>query len=245
MTRKYTCPSIALWRHAVHTFVSVVHATVSGVGLHAALLSNDTAVVTRAQRVWDAILRVLESALFAEAVPPAELSREERDADAALDVELVHLMRDALLKPPAGGGTTGPYGEKIYDLLRRSSVNQLSAPIPASTSLPEMLSAAAGKADGSVGDSGGGGALRAPPGARQTSGTGTPNTTSSSVGSDLARESFITLLNASLQELDASAAADTSTSINALLYSCEDVLQRWVSIDARTRVGGISKHIAA
>ena len=50
--------------------------------------------------------------------PPTELSKEEREADAALDVELVHVIRDALLKN-ADGMLDEPHTSKLYKLLRR------------------------------------------------------------------------------------------------------------------------------
>eukprot|EP00040_Diaphanoeca_grandis_P018250 m.95863 g.95863 ORF g.95863 m.95863 type:complete len:1511 (+) comp26850_c1_seq1:214-4746(+) len=172
MTRKYDCPSTLLWRRAVGTFVSVVHTSVSGTSLHASLKSPDAAIAERTQALWQKIVQVLESALFTDVPPPAELSSDEREADAALDVELVHVIRDALLKADEALDTT--YTSKLYMLLRRGSV------------------VASQSTDASLG-------MR---------------------GQDLARESFQTLLNASLT---------SSNSSLALINSCEDVLQRCIS----------------
>jgi hypothetical protein len=69
MIKKYSCPAPALWRRAVLTFVSIVHAAVSGATLHSSLSSSDAAVVTRTEAVWDAIIRTLEDALFSYVVP--------------------------------------------------------------------------------------------------------------------------------------------------------------------------------
>jgi hypothetical protein len=127
MVLKYKCPAPTLWRRAVLTFVSVVHAVVSGARLHATVADPDEAVRERTTRVWDTIIHVLEDALFSVVPAPAELSAEERSSDAALDVELVHLVRDALLKPPGGVAAPPgfePYNAKLYALLSRATAHQ-------------------------------------------------------------------------------------------------------------------------
>lgn len=191
MTRKYNCPATSLWRRSVNTFVSVVHTTVSGASLHASLTSADAQVAAIGDDLWRKIIEVLESALFTDVPAPVELSAKERQADAALDIELVHVIRDALLKSTDSGNK---YASNLYAMLRRASVAQ-------------------------TGDAG-------------------TNTTQRS--QDLARESFKTLLSASLQSQDAegNAAGDAESSVGALIDSCEDVLRRFVLDDATAAAAG-------
>jgi hypothetical protein len=131
MSRKYLCPLLSLWRRGVHTFVSIVTAAVRGGELHASLASTDPAAASIAKALCGHIVAVLDSALFSEVQQPAELSAEEREADAALDVELVHLIRDVLLPAGAaesssGGESSVPqteYTESLYGLLQRGTMN--------------------------------------------------------------------------------------------------------------------------
>lgn len=96
MTRKYGCPMLSLWRRGVHTFmsvfVSVVTAAVRGGNLNMMLASGDNTVSIPAKALCGQNVAVLDAALFTEVQPPAELSAEERESDAGLDVELVHLV---------------------------------------------------------------------------------------------------------------------------------------------------------
>jgi hypothetical protein len=191
MTRKYNCPATSLWRRSVNTFVSVVHTTVSGASLHASLTSADAQVVAIGDDLWRKIIEVLELALFTDVPAPVELSAKERQADAALDIELVHVIRDALLKNTDSGNK---YASNLYAMLRRASVAQ----------------------------------------------TGDAGTSTTQRSQDLARESFKTLLSASLQSQDAegNAAGDAESSVGALIDSCEDVLRRFVLDDATAAAAG-------
>ena len=142
MARKYSCPLLSLWRRSVHTFVSVVTAAVRGGNLHKALASGDHAVAKSAKALCGQIVAVLDAALFTEVQQPAELSAEERESDAALDVELVHLIRDALLPAGADGNNGGGGGEgspeneyyaSLYGLLQRGTMNQLQPQLSGGT----------------------------------------------------------------------------------------------------------------
>ena len=88
MARKYGCPALAIWRRSVHTFVSIVHATVKGMSLHTALSSADSAVAKPAGMLWELVIETLETALFADVAQPAELSADEKESDAGTDITL-------------------------------------------------------------------------------------------------------------------------------------------------------------
>lgn len=127
MKKKYNCPAPTLWHRAVGTFVSVVHAVVGGGQLHAALADPDKKVRDRAGEVWDNIILTIQEALFSDVPPPAELSADERSSDAKLDVELVYLVRDALLKTPDGSKPPAefePYNTELYALLSKATAQQ-------------------------------------------------------------------------------------------------------------------------
>ena len=201
MARKYACPMLSLWRRSVHTFVSVVTAAVRGGNLHEALASRDDAVAKSANALCGQIVAVLDAALFTEVQQPAELSAEERESDAALDVELVHLIRDALL-PAGADGSNGSrsneggadesspqnvYYASLYGLLQRGTLNQLQPP----------PSDASGRAE------------------------------SPSRRSTFARESFQTLLDTAL-----SASSGGGSSLDALLATSRNVLERHIEDDA-------------
>ena len=48
--------------------------------LHASLASANPALAASSAHLWEKVIEVLESALFTDVLPPAELSQEERQA---------------------------------------------------------------------------------------------------------------------------------------------------------------------
>lgn len=99
---KYNCPSVLLWRRAVITFITIADSSLhSGMTLLGkASQGNDqemfTGLIGTFVSLIEKNLAVLDGTLFTPCPYPRGLSVEERAADAALDVELVHLINNML-----------------------------------------------------------------------------------------------------------------------------------------------------
>ena len=118
LSLKYAAPTPGLWRRAMHTLLAVLPCAIRGLsaGLGGPVDSDGyvRSLDPYLQSLWSQILAAAEAALFTASAPPPDLGHADVDADTALDLAFVALLR-SLVETSTAGAALAPQPARVAE----------------------------------------------------------------------------------------------------------------------------------